>query len=148
MSIKVYNAYLYDDAEEIAGIIAKFPEHAVSAELAGYTADEVMGLIDNNEVWVAVDDDEKTYGFAIVKRMTNKWALLDRLFVLPEFRGQDVAQHILAVVRADLYSEGCANLSTFVDINDKALHGALEHVGFVRQKDYALYDLSLEAKVV
>ena len=130
------------DVNAICKIGESDPSFAVSDRIRFYERSEIEEWIRSpeNNVFLVAEDNDRIGGFLFCKIMSHHWAMLDTLFVLPEFRGEGVANSMLDALVRRLQDKEISYLSAICGEEDSETDAWLRRHNFSRERKYSWFE--------
>jgi ribosomal protein S18 acetylase RimI-like enzyme len=134
------------DVEAIYLLGVEDSAFAVSEHIRFYERTEleewIVALRDNLLLVAEVSD--RVVGFLFCKVMSHHWAMLDTLYVHPEWRGKQCGRLLLCKLADCLRERGIVYLSTLAAEDAAQIPQVLERLGFSGARSYRWYEVFLE----
>ncbi len=138
------------DADAIRNLGLSDSAFQVSERIPFYEREELVEWAEaprDNLLFVS-EGKEGMSGFFFCKIMSSHWAMLDKFYVVPRFRGTGTAEALRGALLGALRERGIVYVSTLVALDDRRLSERMEAYGLRHSKDYEWMEMFLDDGVV
>jgi GNAT superfamily N-acetyltransferase len=90
----------------------------------------------NEGVFLIAISGKTLLGFVFCKIMSSKWAMIDSLYVLPEFRRKGVGGKLIETCFAQLRNNGIDYVSTLIKPHKRQIRSYMSRNGFRQSSKY------------
>ena len=87
---------------------------------------------------------DRIVGFTFCKPLSPSWAMLDSMYVAPEYRKTRAATLLYEELLFRLHALNIKYISTLAEVNDTTTQAVIRRHGFKAQKTYVWYDKTLK----